>query len=34
LDEMLAATDKGLDANEEIKNDGTNGYYYIKSKSG
>jgi len=33
LDEMLMANDKSFCANEENKNDGTSGYYYIKSKS-
>ena len=33
LDEILTASDKSFGANEENKNDGTSGYYYIKSKS-
>jgi len=34
LDEMLMNNDKSIAANEENKNDGTSGYYYIKSRSG
>ena len=30
---MLTDNDKSFGANEEIKNDGTSGYYYMKSKN-
>ena len=33
LANMLMTNDQSFDDNEEIKNDGTNGYYYIKTKN-